>query len=103
MNRLSHSARWLLASCIILSTLSSPVVHAESYAASYQAQPQMSMREQINQYWFRAAKEGDLKIINTLIDAKLDLNHADSKGYSCLLYTSPSPRDGLLSRMPSSA
>ena len=25
------------------------------------------------------------------------------KGYDCLLYTSPSPRDGLLSRMPSSA
>ena len=24
-------------------------------------------------------------------------------GYYCLLYTSPSPRDGLLSRMPSSA
>ena len=28
---------------------------------------------------------------------------ADYKIYSCLLYTSPSPRDGLLSRMPSSA
>ena len=26
-----------------------------------------------------------------------------SGAYSCLLYTSPSPRDGLLSRMPSSA
>ena len=26
-----------------------------------------------------------------------------SKFYICLLYTSPSPRDGLLSRMPSSA
>ena len=25
------------------------------------------------------------------------------KDYPCLLYTSPSPRDGLLSRMPSSA
>ena len=25
------------------------------------------------------------------------------QGYTCLLYTSPSPRDGLLSRMPSSA
>ena len=25
------------------------------------------------------------------------------KGGSCLLYTSPTPRDGLLSRMPSSA
>ena len=28
-------------------------------------------------------------------------HHIDS--YTCLLYTSPSPRDGLLSRMPSSA
>ena len=26
-----------------------------------------------------------------------------TKWYDCLLYTSPSPRDGLLSRMPSSA
>ena len=26
-----------------------------------------------------------------------------AKAQSCLLYTSPSPRDGLLSRMPSSA
>ena len=28
---------------------------------------------------------------------------SDGRQYSCLLYTSPSPRDGLLSRMPSSA
>ena len=28
---------------------------------------------------------------------------ANSSVYTCLLYTSPSPRDGLLSRMPSSA
>ena len=27
----------------------------------------------------------------------------DEMAYHCLLYTSPSPRDGLLSRMPSSA
>ena len=27
----------------------------------------------------------------------------DTLTYDCLLYTSPSPRDGLLSRMPSSA
>ena len=27
----------------------------------------------------------------------------DARGELCLLYTSPSPRDGLLSRMPSSA
>jgi len=29
--------------------------------------------------------------------------HADDRAKICLLYTSPSPRDGLLSRMPSSA
>src|SRR5665647_3331428 len=30
-------------------------------------------------------------------------SHASHQPYPCLLYTSPSPRDGLLSRMPSSA
>ena len=30
-------------------------------------------------------------------------NAVGSNGMRCLLYTSPSPRDGLLSRMPSSA
>ena len=29
--------------------------------------------------------------------------HEAAQAYLCLLYTSPSPRDGLLSRMPSSA
>ena len=32
-----------------------------------------------------------------------DINDVDTNSISCLLYTSPSPRDGLLSRMPSSA
>ena len=32
-----------------------------------------------------------------------DGNHGRSVAWGCLLYTSPSPRDGLLSRMPSSA
>ena len=32
-----------------------------------------------------------------------DNNHRDERDSNCLLYTSPSPRDGLLSRMPSSA
>ena len=31
------------------------------------------------------------------------LSQLREKGSDCLLYTSPSPRDGLLSRMPSSA
>src|SRR5665647_3384339 len=32
----------------------------------------------------------------------VDLNINETWAYPCLLYTSPSPRDGLLSRMPSS-
>ena len=32
-----------------------------------------------------------------------DLYEADGLDYDCLLYTSPSPRDATLSRMPSSA
>ena len=40
-------------------------------------------------------------------DIKKNAVHAilgeNGAGKSCLLYTSPSPRDGLLSRMPSSA
>ena len=40
-------------------------------------------------YYFQAFFDGDL--------ARTEY------AYDCLLYTSPSPRDGLLSRMPSSA
>ena len=32
-----------------------------------------------------------------------DMVNGKTFAYDCLLYTSPSPRDGLLSRMPSSA
>ena len=46
---------------------------------------------------FSFAKEA-LNLIDNLTRSKLILESDD-----CLLYTSPSPRDGLLSRMPSSA
>ena len=35
--------------------------------------------------------------------AKNEAGNNDGTDMACLLYTSPSPRDGLLSRMPSSA
>ena len=38
--------------------------------------------------------------LRLMLDYERDLNELL---HSCLLYTSPSPRDGLLSRMPSSA
>ena len=43
----------------------------------------------------------ELFAVGQLIDANPDLR--DVLSDPCLLYTSPSPRDGLLSRMPSSA
>ena len=54
--------------------------------------------------------EETVGLISRLLDSKLDKKFADFKRAleqkelsTCLLYTSPSPRDGLLSRMPSSA
>ena len=43
---------------------------------------------------------GGMSSFDTKIDADV---FSDGKAINCLLYTSPSPRDGLLSRMPSSA
>ena len=40
------------------------------------------------------SEENDIKILENAFSALVE---------DCLLYTSPSPRDGLLSRMPSSA
>ena len=45
-----------------------------------------------------------LKRRKTLLELQSDLlNPIERQHVICLLYTSPSPRDGLLSRMPSSA
>src|SRR5665647_3179461 len=45
------------------------------------------------------------KLVRKLGDIKEQITKKEMpiKIYTCLLYTSPSPRDGLLSRMPSSA
>ena len=42
-------------------------------------------------------------LLFSLNDAKYDVFKIDRGGEVCLLYTSPSPRDATLSRMPSSA
>ena len=45
-----------------------------------------------------------IKLFYELSDQKINfLNFSEDKENLCLLYTSPSPRDGLLARMPSSA
>ena len=52
-----------------------------------------------------ALRRRNLTVLGLILNGPL---HADNPGTlkqfgDCLLYTSPSPRDGLLSRMPSSA
>ena len=46
--------------------------------------------------------EEDL-ITHGFSEDRFDCFVAEHKDHGCLLYTSPSPRDGLLTRMPSSA
>ena len=47
---------------------------------------------------------GYITVDGTVLDASASPDSSgDASSDDCLLYTSPSPRDGLLSRMPSSA
>ena len=56
------------------------------------------MKKQHEFFGFRTEKT--MERAEQLEDA---MGQADKDVSGCLLYTSPSPRDGLLSRMPSSA
>ena len=53
-------------------------------------------------YKYDTSLNGLMKNYPDLINASEFLQYVHNINY-CLLYTSPSPRDGLLSRMPSSA
>src|SRR5665647_3807905 len=54
-----------------------------------------------NQNSLRANQRGPTLLEDFILRDKI--THFDHERIPCLLYTSPSPRDGLLSRMPSSA
>ena len=66
---------------------------------------QLAAQAGVNQQQIRLVLP-DVRVLPTLGDGvsltKM-LSLAERPSKSCLLYTSPSPRDGLLSRMPSSA
>jgi len=59
-------------------------------------------RKVLESFGDRAKKNG-LSLFSWLKNDKGTISGPLGKLFSCLLYTSPSPRDGLLSRMPSSA
>ena len=73
-----------------------------SYCDGSQGQVENSINPATNQPWatFACASEDDVN--RAVKAAKRALNDSTWRDI-CLLYTSPSPRDATLSRMPSSA
>ena len=67
----------------------------------------LESKEAMVRFLHLIAAEPDIARVPIMVDSsKWDIIEAGLKciqGKACLLYTSPSPRDGLLSRMPSSA
>ena len=88
-------------------TSSIPTEKIEVYKKEY---PQnISISPYYGTYYYRFnlnKKPLDNKLIRKALSLSIDrekITDKVAKGGHCLLYTSPSPRDGLLSRMPSSA
>ena len=57
----------------------------------------------INGEWVDPVKKNDFEVINPCNEDPCAIISLGSKDDTCLLYTSPSPRDRQKSRMPSSA
>ena len=53
--------------------------------------------------WVQQMRRDDAEAIGRKFNKATEKEKQTTSQKSCLLYTSPSPRDGLLSRMPSSA
>ena len=65
--------------------------------------PEVNSEERFDEFVIPVEKY--TTVLDAILNVKSHLDHSVAVRYSCscLLYTSPSPRDGLLSRMPSSA
>ena len=73
-----------------------PGVTVERYEAPWKGQPGVQLVDLPGTYSLFAKADDERVTQRELLDPELQPD-------ACLLYTSPSPRDGLLSRMPSSA
>ena len=79
---------------------------AELYPNLYRDETAVHLINQID-YDFSEAEENSRSLMQRFGALEVAMRQNDLafevQAYLCLLYTSPSPRDGLLSRMPSSA
>ena len=100
---------WIVGFSVVV-FFSSCVSHKAKYRGSW------AYSDKVDQAYYTVYLIGDAGNVakgessNVLDHLKIELDNADSNSAVvwlgdniCLLYTSPSPRDGLLSRMPSSA
>ena len=63
----------------------------------------LSDGSRVKKYDLRPSAYGDVDELNSFIGLSINCINKDKQYNFCLLYTSPSPRDATLSRMPSSA
>ena len=80
--------RLILALYLIMMSLSSQQALAADTGYSSEYHPEnasLSVEARLDQYFFRAAREGDLPVLQTFIDARQNLNRQDSKGYTALI------------------
>ena len=95
---------WLLEYSIRVKRLKQRLLHEHDNSLFSKTcgklQTGLTCHHKFNSDMIHAITTGIQKNIGDLLE---NLDKAMDKYNACLLYTSPSPRDGLLSRMPSSA
>ena len=78
----------------------------EKYLKKLELSKNLTLQESVGAFEILMnGQANDNEIYNflTLLSKKGEVSTEIAGGVSCLLYTSPSPRDGQISRMPSSA
>ena len=80
-------------------------MYAQSAQSALDAEEEKlkTQESQVDDIYRKAVQSSDPDLMSKADTLKNDIAIKKEKLRSCLLYTSPSPRDGLLSRMPSSA
>ena len=77
---------------------------AEECTALFKKPNNLELEKVYWPYFLYSKKRYAAKLWTQGKDGKMNMDYIDVKGLQiCLLYTSPSPRDATLSRMPSSA
>src|SRR5680860_232984 len=78
-------------------------VRQQFHTTLYTGEPAQRGYRMIRRYAHMPCRRDSCQRVANIMQAGMAPLHRGDRLFMCLLYTSPSPRDGLLSRMPSSA